>query len=79
MIPLLLTTPSSESLKRHFRRRGEVAPSRDATHYLENFSAIWQIQDYLVQEAQSCRVPVIPNTELDDSDFADAVTRDVLG
>lgn len=67
VIPLLLTNPSSETLKQHFRRRGEVAPSRGATRYLENFSAIWQIQDYLVQEAQRCGVPVIPNTDLDDT------------
>jgi len=67
VIPLLLTNPSPETLKQHFRRRGEVASSRGATRYLENFSAIWQIQDYLVQEAQSCRVPVIPNTNLEDT------------
>ena len=67
VIPLLLTNHSAETLKQHFRRRGEVAPSRGATQYLENFSAIWQIQDYLVEEAQRCGVPIIPNTHLDDT------------
>ncbi len=67
VIPLLLTNPASEKLKQQFLRRGEAAPSRGATPYLENFSAIWQIQDYLVGEAQRCAVPVIPNTDLDDT------------
>lgn len=67
VIPLLLTNPSTEKLKQHFLRRGEVAPSRGATRYLENFSAIWQIQDYLVGEAQRYGVPFIVNTDLDDT------------
>mgnify|MGYP001824414840 CR=1 FL=1 len=67
VIPLLLTNPSTEKLQQHFLRRGEVAPSRAATKYLENFSTIWQIQDYLVGEAQRCGVPFIVNTDLDDT------------
>ena len=67
VIPLLVTNPSAEKLKQHFLRRGEVAPSRGATRYLKNFSSIWQIQDYLIGEAQRCGVPIIPNTDLDDT------------
>jgi len=65
VVPVLLTIPASEKLKQHFLRRGEVAPSRGATQYLDNFSAIWQIQEHLIEEAQRCKVPVIPNTDLD--------------
>jgi len=67
VIPILLTNPASGELKQHFHRRGEVAPSRGATQYLDNFSAIWQIQDYLIGEAQCCGVPTIPNTDLYDT------------
>jgi 2-phosphoglycerate kinase len=67
VVPLLLTIPASEKLKQHFCRRGEIAPSRGAVQYLENFSAIWQIQDFLIEEAQRCRVPVIPNMDLDET------------
>lgn len=67
VIPLLLVNSSAEKLKQHFHRRGEVAPSRGATRYLENFSAIWQIQGHLIEEARRCEVPYLPNTDLDDT------------
>jgi len=67
VIPLLLTNPSTKKLKRHFLRRGEVAPSRGATGYLENFSEIWQVQNFLVGEAKRYEVPIIVNTDLDDT------------
>ena len=67
VVPLMLTMPAPDELKQHFLRRGELAPSRDAAQYLENFSAIWQIQEHLIEEAQRCRVPVVPNTELDET------------
>ena len=67
VVPVLLTIPEPEKLKRHFSRRGEIAPSRDAAHYLENFSAIMQIQEHLIGEARRSRVPTIANTDLDDT------------
>ena len=67
VIPLLLANPSKQKLKQHFQRRGEVAPSRGATGYLKNFSTIWQIQEYLIGDAQRCGVPTIFNNDLDDT------------
>lgn len=67
VIPLLLTNPSAEKLKANFRRRGEISPSRSASQYMNNFSAIWEIQDYLITEAQRYGVPFIPNTDFDDT------------
>ncbi len=65
LVPLLLTNPSAAKLKVHFHRRGEVSPSRSANRYLNNFSAIWEIQDYLIAEAQRYGVSCIPNTDFD--------------
>ncbi len=67
VVSFLLINPSTEKLKQHFLRRGELAPTRGATRYMENFSAIWQIQDYLVGEAKRCGVPTIPNTDVDET------------
>ena len=67
VVSFLLINPSTEKLKKHFLRRGELAPSRGATRYMENFSAIWQIQGYLVDEAERCGVPSIPNTDVDET------------
>ena len=65
VVPVLLTVPEPEELKRHFSRRGQLAPSRDAGRYLEEFDAIWQVQEHLVQEAKAYAVPVIPNRDLE--------------
>ncbi|MEA3274195.1 MAG: hypothetical protein U9Q81_02645 [Pseudomonadota bacterium] len=56
-MPILLTIPSQDELKRHFARRGQQAPSRGASHYLENFESIWRLQAHLMEEAARCRVP----------------------
>lgn len=65
LVPVLLTVPEPEELKRHFSRRGQVAPSRNAGRYLEDFEAIWRVQEHLIEEAGACGVPVIPNRDLD--------------
>lgn len=77
VIPFLLINPSTEKLKKHFLRRGELAPSRGATRYMDNFSAIWQIQDYLVGEAERCGVPSILNMDMDETlqTVIDVITR----
>ena len=67
VIPLVLINPSQQSLKRHFLRRGEFAPSRGAAKYLENFSAIWNIQKYLISEAKRFGVPCIANADLEET------------
>ncbi|MEA3411492.1 MAG: cyclic nucleotide-binding domain-containing protein [Pseudomonadota bacterium] len=66
-VPLLLTNPSQDALKRHFARRGQKAPSRSAGRYLENFTSIWQLQTYLIEEAARRGVPMIPNIQLVDT------------
>jgi 2-phosphoglycerate kinase len=65
LIPILITVPSRDELKRHFVRRGGHAPSRAASYYLENFESIWRLQAHLMEEAARCGVPVIPNLQLD--------------
>jgi 2-phosphoglycerate kinase len=65
LVPILLTIPSQDELKRHFARRGEQAPARGASRYLENFESIWRLQAHLMEEAARCDVPVIPNIQLD--------------
>ncbi len=80
IVPIQLSNPDAEQLKQHFLRRGEIAPSRHAAQYLENFSAIWQIQQYLNAEAVRCDVPVIANVNLEDTvqSVIDAITERLL-
>lgn len=66
-VPILLTIPSQDELKRHFARRGRQAPSRGASSYLENFDAIWRFQAHLMEEAARCGVPVIPSIQLEET------------
>ncbi len=79
LVPMLLVNPSQDDLKRHFARRGQQAPSRGASQYLDNLETIWRLQAHLMEEAARCGVPVIPNIRLDETvQQAMAVITEVL-
>ncbi len=67
IVPILLTIPSRDELKKHFARRGQKAPSRGAAGYLENFESIWQLQAHLMEEAACYGVPMIPNIQVEET------------
>ena len=60
-IPVFLAVPHPETLRNRFRGRGEQVHARRAERYLENFDAIWQLQSYLLAEADRQRIPIVVN------------------
>lgn len=61
VVPVVLAVPDRRRFHKHFERRALEAPSRSKEKYLENVDAIWELQSFFLEEAQRCRVPVIPN------------------
>jgi 2-phosphoglycerate kinase len=61
MIPLMLAVLKPAALQERFSVRGEQAPDRRAERYQENFAAIWQLQTFLLAEAERWQVPIISN------------------
>ena len=63
MIPIMLAVLKPADLQERFTARGEQAPDRRAERYREHFAAIWQLQTFLLGEAERWKVPIISNDE----------------
>ena len=63
MIPIMLAVLKPADLQERFTARGEQAPDRRAERYQEHFNAIWQLQTFLLGEAEHWKVPIISNDE----------------
>jgi len=59
VVPLMIAALDSERLQKQLRGRAVDAPSRRSEHYLSHFDMIWQLQSFLLSEADRNRVPII--------------------
>jgi 2-phosphoglycerate kinase len=67
VVPIMLAVLSRKQLRRRITGRGRAAPDRRAERYLSNFDAIWQLQSFLLSEADDAGVPIIFNEEKDET------------
>ena len=65
VVPIMLAVLSRKQLKRRIQGRGRASPDRRAERYLSNFDAIWQLQSFLLSEADDAGVPIIFNEDMD--------------
>ena len=65
VVPVVLGILKQEMLRKRIRGRGGTVPHRRAERYLENFDAIWQLQSYLLAEADREKMPIVANEEKD--------------
>ncbi len=61
VIRIMLAVLKPRELKRRLKGRGAHAVQRRAERYLKHFDAIWQIQSFLLSEADQTDTPIIPN------------------
>ncbi len=61
VVPLLLAVPDRDELAQHFQWRSVLAPTRSDRRHLEDFESIWQLQEFLLDQAHLHGVAVIPN------------------
>ena len=62
---VLLAVLKKRKLKRRLSSRAEQASERRAERYLENFDQIWQLQSYLLSEADRTNTPIVINDDRD--------------
>ncbi len=65
LVHVLLAVLKKRKLKRRLSNRGEQASERRAERYLENFDQIWQLQSYLLSEADRTNTPIVINDDRD--------------
>jgi 2-phosphoglycerate kinase len=58
VVPFMLAVLDPEQLQKQLRGRLVDAPSRRAERYLKNFDTIWQLQSFLLAEADRNHVPI---------------------
>jgi 2-phosphoglycerate kinase len=61
----MLAVTRKKTLQRFLQGRFTDAPDRRAQRYLENFDAIWQLQESLLDDAHRANIPVIINDDRD--------------
>ncbi len=67
VVPLLLAVPNITRLDDRLRRRSREQPSRDSDKQRQALSAIWELQTYMVDQAQRAGIPIIANWSVEES------------
>lgn len=67
VIPLMLVVPNKKTLGKRLKRREKEQPERASSRYLKQLEQIWMLQSYLVTEAEEHKIPLIINSEIEES------------
>ncbi len=67
VVPLLMAVLKRKQLRKQLQRRGLQVPPRGAERYLDHFDAIWELQSFLLSEADHHDIPIIPNVDLQET------------
>jgi 2-phosphoglycerate kinase len=65
VVPIMLAVLKQDQLKRRLKGRGVVAPERESSQYLSNFEQIWELQSYLLSEADKYAMDIVTNDDKD--------------
>ncbi len=67
VIPLMLATMDKASLRKRFKTRARTSTERKSEKYLSHIDDIWELQSYLLNEADRVGVPIIANQAIGDT------------
>jgi 2-phosphoglycerate kinase len=63
VVPLIIAVLRKKRLRKRLIGRGQQISSRRSERYLENFDHIWDLQSFLLDEADRFDVPIIENSD----------------
>lgn len=67
VVPVMLVVSTRDRLIKRFAERGRTQPARGgASRYVQNLDAIWELQSYLLGEADKAGVPLILNLSVEE-------------
>lgn len=64
VVPVMLATLSKSQLQLQLARRAREQPGRKASKHLERIDDIWDLQSYLLSEADRREIPIITNSSI---------------
>ena len=85
VIPFILGVLKRKQLRKQLTGRGQQVASRRSERYLEHFDAIWELQSFLLEEADRRQIPIIPNVKQEETirlvleNIADYLAREYTG
>ncbi len=65
VIPIMLAVLKRKLLQQRLQGRGSRVRQRRADRYLESFDEIWNLQSYLLSEADHANIPIVANEDRD--------------
>jgi 2-phosphoglycerate kinase len=80
IIPLKLATMTKELLSKQLRRRGREKNEHPTSRYLEHLEDIWEMQSWLLSEADKDGIDIIQNRYIEDTvrEVLDLVIRKIM-
>lgn len=67
VVPVMLAVLKKEQLRQRIEGRGGLVPQRRAKRYLQSFDAIWQLQSYLLDEADRHGMTMVTNDDKEET------------
>lgn len=67
VVRLMLGVLKKSVLRARIKGRGKKEPDRRAKRYLNHFDDIWNLQAFMLSEADELHVPIVSNENLDDT------------
>ena len=67
VVPIVLAVLKRKRLRKRLKGRGQQVSSRRSERYLENFEAIWQLQSFLLSEADRYDIPILENDDQEET------------
>ena len=67
IIPIMLASMKKEMLRKQLKRRGREKNGRQTSRYLDNLDDIWELQSWLLDEADKAGIPIIENWHIEET------------
>lgn len=67
IIPIMLATMDRSRLQKRFKARARISEERKAEKYLNHMDDIWELQSYLLNEADRVGIPIVSSQGIEES------------
>lgn len=65
VVPVMLAVMRKKLLAKQLKHRGREQNARKASRYLKHLDDIWELQSYLLSQADQAGIPIIPNWSME--------------
>lgn len=67
IIPIMLATMDRSRLRKRFKARARISEERKAEKYLNHMDDIWELQSYLLNEADRVGIPIVSSQGIEET------------